>query len=213
MERLQPFKWRYYDLSLEVFNAVIVSEYTLGNQDRATIAIEEVLGHAKFLRDKVTAFLHRVKSLCETKDYAMAAHEGVRILNMFSYNIPLKPTKLDLVREKMKLRLAFKGRSYASLTNLPVVDDPLTELFSEVCRDCLFSGQPRLVVVIAWTAVRRAIEKGIGRCFPLCLLILGTLLGKKGEMSFSQQPETLLLRGSMLTAFCLFFYTCLCNLR
>eukprot|EP00984_Skeletonema_dohrnii_P035124 scaffold34618_cov202-Skeletonema_dohrnii-CCMP3373.AAC.1 len=160
LERLQLFKWKDYHLSLEVYNAVIVSEYTLGNQDRATIAIEEVLDNAKCLRDKVSAFLHRVKSLCETKDYAMAAHEGVRILNMFSYNIPLKPTKLDLVREKMKLRLAFKGRSYASLTNLPVVDDPLTELFSEVGRDCLFSGQPRLVVVIAWTAVRRAIEKG-----------------------------------------------------
>jgi len=182
LERLQPFKWKDYDLSLEVYDAVIVSEYTLGNQDRVTIAIEEVLDHAKCLGDKVSAFLHRVKSLCEKKDYAMAAHEGVKILNMFSYNIPLKPTKLDLVREKMKLRLAFKGRSYASLTNLPVVDDPLTELFSEVGRDCLFSGQPRLVVVIAWTAVRRAIEKGIDRCFPLCLVMLGTLLGKKGNV-------------------------------
>jgi hypothetical protein len=181
MERWQPFKWKDYDLSLEVCNAVIASEFTLGNQDRVTIVIDEVLDHAKCLRDKFSAYLHRVKSLCESKGYMTAAQEGVKILNMYSYNIPLKPTKLDLVREKMKLRLAFKSRSYASLANLSVTDDPIFELFGAVCRNSLFSGQPRLVMVTAWTAVRRAIEKGIDRHFPFILVIVGTLLGKKGE--------------------------------
>jgi predicted ATPase len=102
---LQPFKWKDYDLSLEVYNAVIASEYTLGNGDRMTIAIDEVLDHAKCLRDKFLAYLHRVKSLRNSKDYRTAAQEGVKILNMFSYNIPLKPTKRDVVRKKMKLGL------------------------------------------------------------------------------------------------------------
>jgi predicted ATPase len=181
MERLQPFKWKDYDLSLEVHNAVIASEYALGNQDRVTIAIDEVLDHAKCLRDKFSAYLHRVKSLCETKDYMTAAQEGVKVLNKYSYNIPLKPTKLHMVREKMKLRLAFKSRSYASLTNMHVTNDPVFELFCDVCKNSLFSGQPRLVMIVAWTAVRRAIEKGIDMHLPVILVIVGTLVGKKGE--------------------------------
>jgi predicted ATPase len=193
---LQPFKWKDYDLSLEVYNAVIASEYTLGNGDRMTIAIDEVLDHAKCLRDKFLAYLHRVKSLRNSKDYRTAAQEGVKILNMFSYNIPLKPTKRDVVRKKMKLGLTFKSRSktYAALTNLPVTDDPIFELFSQVCWDSLFSGQTRLLRVVAWSAVSRAIEKGIDRHLPRILVALGTLLGKRGEIFLLQLQHILIFR-------------------
>jgi len=193
MDRLQPFKWKDYDLSLEVFNAVIASEYTLGNGDRMTIAIEEVLDHAKSLQDKFSAYLHRVKSLRESKDYRTAAHEGVKILNKFSYNIPLKPTKLDLVRKKMKLGLTFKSRSnsYAILTSLPLTEDPIFELISQVCWDSLFSGQPHVLMMVAWSAVSRAIENGIDRHLPPILVALGTLLGKKGEMLILPLPQIL----------------------
>ena len=194
MDRLQPLKWKDYNLSLEVHNAVIASEFALGNQDRVAIAIDEVLDHAKSLRDKFWSLLHRVKSLRQAKDYRTAAQEGVKVLHLFSYNIPLTPTKVDLLREKIKLRLAFKGQSYAALANLPVREDPIFELFFQVCCDSLFSGQTRLLEVVAWTAIRRAIEKGIDKHLPAILVILGTLMGKKGEMFLLQLLQILFFR-------------------
>jgi hypothetical protein len=84
-----------------------------------------VLNNAKSLRDKLSAYMHRVKSQCETtKDYKIAAREGVKVLQKFSYNIPLEPTKADVAREKIKLKLALKGRSYSHLATLPAVEDP-----------------------------------------------------------------------------------------
>eukprot|EP00984_Skeletonema_dohrnii_P024270 scaffold13379_cov127-Skeletonema_dohrnii-CCMP3373.AAC.3 len=177
LERLQPFKWNDYDQSLEVYNAVIASECSLGNGDSMSTAIDEVLDHAKSLQDKFSAYFAMVQHLRVSKDYRTAAHEGVKVLNMYSYNIPLQPTKADLIREKMKLRLAFKSRSYASLLKLPIIEDPIFELFNQVCWDALFSGQPRLLMVVAWTAIRRAIEKGVERLLPHILVALGTLLG------------------------------------
>ena len=123
--RLERIKWKDYDLSLEVYDAVIKSEFMLGHHDKVLSAVDEVLNNAKSLRDKLSAYMYRVKSQCETtKDYKMAAREGVKVLNMFSYNIPLEPTRTDLAREKIKLKLALKGRSYSHLATLPVVEDP-----------------------------------------------------------------------------------------
>lgn len=184
---LDRIKWEDYELSLEVYNALIASEYIMGNHNRVTVAVDEVLDHAKSLTDKLSAYLYRVRSQCDvTKDYKSAAREGAKILNMFSFNIPLEPTNLDLVREKMKLKLAFKSRSYSYLATLPVIEDPLFELISYVCRDALFSSQPRLLMMVGYTAVRRAIKKGIDSHFPLILVFLGTLLGKTGEICLRQ---------------------------
>ena len=124
---LEQIKWKDYDLSLEVYDAVIKSEFILGHHDKLSSAVGEVLNNAKSLRDKLSAYMHRVKSQCETtKDYKMAAREGVKVLNMFSYNIPLDPTRSDLAREKIKLKLALKGRSYSHLATLPVIEDPVS---------------------------------------------------------------------------------------
>eukprot|EP00573_Skeletonema_grethae_P011004 CAMPEP_0201696292 /NCGR_PEP_ID=MMETSP0578-20130828/8002_1 /ASSEMBLY_ACC=CAM_ASM_000663 /TAXON_ID=267565 /ORGANISM="Skeletonema grethea, Strain CCMP 1804" /LENGTH=1063 /DNA_ID=CAMNT_0048182267 /DNA_START=34 /DNA_END=3222 /DNA_ORIENTATION=+ len=183
MERLKPSKWKDYNLSLGVYNAVMESEFNLGNYDRMSAAIDEVLDHSIFLRDKFSAYLHKVKHLSDNlNDYTAGAHEGVKVLNMFSYNIPLQPTKTDMIREKMKLKLALKGRSFASLINLQVIEDPIFELFAQVCRDSLFSGQRRLVMVVAWIAVRRAIQIGFDGYFLHALVILGQLQGKKGNV-------------------------------
>lgn len=183
LERLKPSKWKDYNLSLEVYNAVMASEYNLGNHDQMSAAIDEVLNHATFLKDKFSAYLHGVKHLsANLNDYRASSHEGVKVLNMFSYNIPLQPTKADMVREKVKLKLALKGRSFASLINLHVTEDPIFELFAHVCMDSMFSGQPRLVTVVAWIAVRRAIQVGCDGYFLQTLLILGQVQGKKGKL-------------------------------
>jgi len=106
---------------------VIRSEFMLGRHDKVLSAVDEVLNNAKSLRDKLSAHMYKVKSHCETtKDYKIAAREGVKVLNMFSYNIPLEPSKADLFREKIKLNLALKGRSYSHLTTLPVTEDPVS---------------------------------------------------------------------------------------
>ena len=124
---LEGIKWKDYDLSLEVYDAVIRSEFMLGRHDKVLSAVDEVLNNAKSLRDKLSAHMYKVKSHCETtKDYKIAAREGVKVLNMFSYNIPLEPSKADLFREKIKLNLALKGRSYSHLTTLPVTEDPVS---------------------------------------------------------------------------------------
>ena len=185
MERLKPSKWKDYNLSLELYNAVIASEYNLGNHDRMSAAINEVLDHATFLRDRYSAYLFMVKHLSDN-DYRAGSHEGVKVLNMFSYNFPLQPTKVDMAREKTKLRFALKGRSFASLINLQVrvTEDPIFELFAQVCRDSLFSRQPRLTTVVAWTAVRRAIKKGMDGYLPQILGSLAQVHGKKGKLFF-----------------------------
>ena len=53
----------------------------------------------------------------------------------------------------------------------------------------MFSGQPKLLLMAGYSAIRRALSvKGIDKNFPLILVLIGTLLGKKGEMSYLFSP-------------------------
>jgi hypothetical protein len=52
----------------------------------------------------------------------------------------------------------------------------------------LFSGQPKLLLMTGYSAIRRALVKGIDKNFPVILTMMGTLLGKRGEMSYLSSP-------------------------
>ena len=80
-----------------------------GSYEQARLAIEQVLDNAKSLDDKMTAYIHQL--YCEekeTSDYARIAVDGSKILNMYGCGIPSTLTKVTMMKEEAKFKLALK---------------------------------------------------------------------------------------------------------
>lgn len=176
--------WVDYNLTLSLLNNVIPCDRGLGYYDKATAAINEVLTHASTLDDKFIANVNQFMIKRDTtRDYGTAIEDGLEILNMYGYNIPLKPTKADVIKQEMKVKMALKNRSYSCLAEIPVQDDPIFQLFAHVCECALFRGaheHERLLTLLLKRLIRRVIDKGMGKEFPGTFAILGAMEQKKG---------------------------------
>jgi hypothetical protein len=100
---------------------------------------------------------------------------------MYGYNIPLNPTKADVVKQDMKLKMALKNRPYSCLVDCPIKDDPIFSLFNYVSLCAVFQSHDRLATVLVKKLIRRVLDSGMGKEFPGTFLFLGALAQKKGK--------------------------------
>ena len=153
------------------------------------MAIGNVLRYAKTLDDKIQAHLHQL--LCkidQTSDYKNGVLEGIKILNLYGYDIPKQEvSKTYIAKEEVKLKLALKNRSYSCLTKLQVIDDPIFYLFFQIQKYCLFSGNDKVMKVLTWKAIQLATNKGMDRNLPAILCFHATSLAKQGKVKTAQE--------------------------
>lgn len=174
--------WQDYNLTLSLLNNVIQCDRDLGYFEKATAAIDEVLANARTLEDKFVANVNQFMVKRDTtRDYGTAIEDGIKILNMYGYNIPLNPTKADEVKQDMKVKMAMKNRPYYCLVDCPIKDDPIFSLFSHVSECALFQSHERLATILVKRLIRRVLDHGMGKEFPGTFSILGALAQKKGK--------------------------------
>ena len=197
--------WDDYNLTLSLLNKVITCDFSLGNFDKATSAINDVLTNAKTLDDKFVAHVNQfLVKRDSTRDYGSVIKDGLNILNMYGYNIPLAPTKADMLKLEMKVKIALKNRPYTCLVERPVKNDPIFELFARVSECAVFhpQSQERLITMLVKRLILRVIDKGIGKEFPQIFVTLGMLMQKKGKnneiwLNASSSTKTLTCLASL----------------
>lgn len=163
-------------------------ETSIGSYSDAKLVIDKVLQNAKSLDDKLQAYLHQL--LCEieeSSDYPRGLIDGVRILNLYGFGIPAAITNTCLMKEGVKLKMAFRNRSYHILVDLPVKDDPIFHLFMHVQKCALFTSNVKFVKVLAWKSIQHAIKRGMGRHIPLIMAFLASSLAKEGNVKTAQE--------------------------
>ncbi len=154
-----------------------------GHLCEAMPSIETVLKNARSLDDKFIAHLNKVLCQCEeTRDYDIGAEECAKILKLYGYDVPLSPTKSDIMKEELLVNIGLRKRPYSYLVNLPVRDIPVFELMNHLSRFSLLSGKTRLLTFIAMKAIRISLEKGIDRNLPGILVSLGAVYNRYGKI-------------------------------
>lgn len=180
--------WQDYNLTLSLLNAVITCDRNLGHFDKASAAIDDVLANAATLDDKFVANVNQFLVKCDSsRDYGTALEDGVGLMNLYGYNVPLKPTKADELKQDMKMKMALKNRPYSCLNERPVKEDPIFTLFARVMEFALFQSHDRLATILGKRLIRHVMEHGMGKEFPGCLSILGALAQKKGKVQASTE--------------------------
>ncbi|KAL7493713.1 hypothetical protein ACHAWT_006191 [Skeletonema menzelii] len=150
-----------YEITLKLYDALLVSEYSSGAYDAARAAIDEVIKNAKTPDEKLIAYSHRILCLTsETSDFGKGAEIGLEILTKYGFDIPLSPTKAVMAKEEMKYKLALRNRSISCLTTLPIKDDPLLDLCQQLNLCALYSGKLDVMKLMNWKIIQYVLKKG-----------------------------------------------------
>ena len=181
--------WSQYDQAIKLYNAVIMSDHSLGSYDSAMLSIQKVLQNACSLDDKLEAYIYQM--LCtigETSDYARGLNMGLSLLKLYGVDISRNISKAYMTKEEVKMKMILKNRSYSSLANLPVVNDvPIVRLIMEVQQFALFTSHEQHVTVLAWRAIQHAMKYGMDKHLPSVVALLAQTLANQGKVKTAQE--------------------------
>ena len=159
---------KQYDLRLEIFNDLIQAEATLGNYSAAEAAIEEVLQNAACLSDKSVAHLHLIHISAQKNDldFSIGVEAGVKVLNEYGRELPLHPSRLHVISERMRATLKRRGKPLMNLINMPIMeDDAIMRLYNDTQRLANMSNNFPLASTILYRATQIACTEGVSPQF------------------------------------------------
>jgi hypothetical protein len=154
-----------------LFNKLVETEFAVGNYLETKAAIDEVDKYANnSLGDKCTAHYTKVAMTVETnsRNHAMGAEESVELLRTtYGLNIPIRPTKADIVKEKIRLKIALGTRPMTILSDLPIMqDDRRMKLLGQLAHFSNLAHNTRLTTFVTLRAILISLEKGINKYLP-----------------------------------------------
>mmetsp|Transcript_26584 Transcript_26584/g.76786 ORF Transcript_26584/g.76786 Transcript_26584/m.76786 type:complete len:1162 (+) Transcript_26584:287-3772(+) len=169
--------WKsFYEFSVDTYCRLAHIELALGNCDNAKEAIHTILRNATSQKDKAPAHLALVRLTGDTSnsDYIQAVKVGLDLLNgdYGQVAIPLHPSKMDIAKERARLKVAKKGRPLARLTERPAMrDDSIMRLFEEVQKQAfLCPNTEALNEYLVLRCLRVAYSDGI--CYEVAIVAL-----------------------------------------
>lgn len=157
-------KWDDYRFTLELLNAVIASEWSMGNHEMSLYHSEEVFKHGRSLEDKSVAYLYRMKAFGKDKNhnYGEAVQEGLKTCEMFGVKFPNRPRRSYAMKESLQLKVALGKRPLTSLSELPPTKDPVVfELLKSLQLYSTTSGNNDLGSLVVKRAIRLTLQRGI----------------------------------------------------
>ena len=195
----------HYKLTLDLYNHLLETEFSVGNHDRAQEAVDQVLQHAKCLQDKCLAQFYSIEIITSRKDrnYILAAQMGVEFLAQHGVTVPHNPKDGVLWREKVKLQFKQGKRQLTDLLSGPKMTDPYQEailrLLEQLSR-CAVYTNPNLCMMVSYTAQRLSYEQGWNKFLPAMLPHYAILLRKQGK--FQEAYKVGVAADEMLNKIC-----------
>jgi predicted ATPase len=188
LERHRRGQWeKHYDLLLALTNHSMEAEEAQGNFTECKAAVEECLANAKSHNDKCTAYFTKVNlavGRSEQKRFGDGILESVEILAGMGISIPSKPTKADLLGEKLRLQLALGSRSISAVADLPLAEeDWKVKLLCQLGLLANYCQNMDLTALTTLRALRLALQEGATQYLPRLLTSYAVSLRKKGQLS------------------------------
>ncbi|KAL3942025.1 MAG: hypothetical protein SGBAC_003711 [Bacillariaceae sp.] len=182
----RPGSWgKNYDRCLRLFNCLIETEYVLGNYNEAKDAINVVLQNARQPYDKCSALHTKLQLVVQTsnRNHALGAEESIKLLSSFGIHIPLKPSRKDVIVEKVKLRAALGMRDISVLASMHTMErDCLMKIIDQLCHFATSSHNDNLVAIVALRAMRISLKTGISKYLPQILVTYAVPLRGSGKL-------------------------------
>ena len=168
-----------YNLTLNLHSNTAECCCITGDYETVATSIGEVVQHANSLDDKVRAYSALLTSMEQQDDLEEATTVCADVVGKLGERLPPNPTKLTVVREFLKVRFAFRGRSDEDILSIP----KMTDNRKRQCADFLSQG-----FIAAWRS-----KSPMSGMFALRSVILSLRHGihMSSSLSFAAYASTL----------------------
>lgn len=118
-------RWKFnYNLAFPLQLHLAECSFLTGEYESAQELFLHTLNHAKTDQEKIQIYVLRIKLFISTTQYEEAIQNGRLALKLLGVDLPKVTSKLQILKELLKVRWNLFGRDSVSVLNLPTIDDP-----------------------------------------------------------------------------------------
>jgi histidine kinase len=132
-ELLSDDSWHStYKLSYDLYIELAQAEYLSGNADAAEELFNIVIQNSATELERAGIYSLKIILYASMGRYDEAVNTGITALRNLGVSIPVKPKKLDFIKEFLIFKWNMKNKRIEDLTNLPEIDDPEQRMIAEL---------------------------------------------------------------------------------
>jgi predicted ATPase/signal transduction histidine kinase/ActR/RegA family two-component response regulator len=114
-----------YDLTLTLYIGAVETAYLSGDIEQMEQLAEIVLQNSVNLLDVLPIYEIKIQAYISQSQMSKAINTGLEYLQQLGINFPKQPTKLDILREYIKTKMALIGKRIDDFYHLPAMTEPM----------------------------------------------------------------------------------------
>ena len=171
----------HYELTLELKNCAAETSHSLGHDKDCLMTTAEIFREAHSLAEKSRAQIMHILATCEhnNKSYSMSVDACLAILREYGLDLPSNPSDAQVGLEKVRFRMALRGRSMLCMSEFSVATDETIVAKIKVMRQCvldaIFGKRTNVGVYAGYRMMRELLSlKIITKEVPAVVVLLGS---------------------------------------
>ena len=191
----------HYSLALSLYNGASEAAYLTADYGKMHRLTAQVIDNARSLNDQAKVQIVRLHTLMAKNQLDEVIQSGLSILKSMGISFPKNPTKLHILRELAKTRIAIKGKKPKDFLSLPLMKDPTVQAQVDIMATITSTAYwtaPNLLPIIVFRLMQIFSKYGNTGFSPYIYagygFILCTLFDMDNGYAFGQMALSLLNR-------------------
>ncbi|BAZ16238.1 two-component hybrid sensor and regulator [Calothrix sp. NIES-4071] len=164
MSLLDENSWqRQYDITLGLHNIAADTAFLTGKFAEVTQLMQIVKLNSRTVLDKLPAYEAQIQAYSAQKNYQKSIYIGLEFIQLLGVELPLQPSKLQVLVELIKTKILLRGKSSEKLLQLPVMTNPETIVVLRICNLIFFPAyfcSQSLMALLTFLGVQKSLQQG-----------------------------------------------------
>jgi histidine kinase len=169
----------HYDFVLQLTTDAAEAAYLSGGYEKVDKLVNNLLKHTRSLIDSAKGYEINIKKLIAQNKPLEAVELGLNILRKMGINLPLKPGKLQVLKDLAQIKLLLRNKSMDYFNSLPEMKDAEKNAAMRILSDissASFFAVPSLVPLLVFKMVSLTVKHGLSRKSPFSFAAYGYIL-------------------------------------
>ncbi|MEO8764222.1 MAG: adenylate/guanylate cyclase domain-containing protein [Ginsengibacter sp.] len=168
-----------YDFMFLLTSQAADAAYLSGQYDKVDKLVIQLLKHSRSLIDSAKGYEIKIKKLIAQNKPLEAVELGLNILRKMGISLPLKPGRLEVMKDLLQTKFLLRNKSVGYFDSLPEMKDEEKSAAMRILSDissASFFAVPTLVPLLVFKMVRLTVKYGLSRKSPFSFAAYGYIL-------------------------------------
>ncbi|KAA9041267.1 AAA family ATPase [Ginsengibacter hankyongi] len=168
-----------YDLLFQITTNAADAAYLSGQYDKVDQLVNAIFKNSKSLIDSAKGYEINIKKLIAQNKPLDAVELGLTILKKFGIDLPLKPGRLQVMKDLLQTKFLLRNKTMDYFNSLPEMKDAEKNAAMRILSDissASFFAVPSLVPLLVFKMVSLTVKYGLSRKSPFSFAAYGYIL-------------------------------------